>query len=208
VTLGFAVAGAAQRTYPDLLAGGITSELGMVDTFAGKIPPKGSQPAQGYSENSAPVPVTAAADIKSTARDMLAWLAAVYQAMALAARGSGLSPLQQAIAETTRVWIQEPFPPPPPLTPPLPPPKPEPFSMGLGWQIPTVTDTTRAHYPIVVKDGATGGYSCWIGLTTYDPQIPPVGVALLTNQRGVIPDRCGRTILQQIVDCPVSKETS
>jgi beta-lactamase class C len=196
VTLGFAIAGAANTTYPDLLTSGITSALEMVDTFVAKNVPAGGQVVQGYSTQSKPVPITGAADMKSTGQDMLAWLAAVYQAIKLAAAGSSMSPLQQAIAEATRVWIPAPIQQPPPL-------KATPFSMGLAWQIPTVADRTRGDYSIVVKNGAASGCSCWIGLTAYDSQIPPVGVALLTNQMGVSPDGYARAILQQIVACPV-----
>jgi hypothetical protein len=125
--------------------------------------------------------------LKSTAKDMHAWLTAVYQAMQLQASGATMTPLQQAIADTAQTWIADPM---------NPDKKPMNFRMGLGWQIPTIGPA-----PVLIKNGATGlgGCSCWVGLTRYTSTVPPVGIALMTNQVGVDPDGTARTILQQII---------
>ena len=192
VTLGFAVAAAAAAGgltggYTALLKNVITAPIGMPNTFAADDVPAHAVLAQGYNAKSKPLPITAAADLKSTAQDMLAWLDAVYQAMKLQANGASLTPLQQALANTTNTWIAKPE---------TPNKKPTNFAMGLGWQIPTIGSTQ-----VLMKNGAVGnaGFSCWVGLTKYDSTVPPVGIALMTNQTGVDPDSTARTILQKIM---------
>lgn len=120
---------------------------------------------------------------------MLIWLNAVYQSVQLQASGASLTPLQQALADTTQVWIPDPWTPPPNS-------KRMEFAMGLGWQIPTIDSA-----PALVKDDLTsvGGRSCWVGLTRCVQAVPPVGIAIMTNQVNVPPDHCGHTILQQTV---------
>lgn len=193
VTLGFAVAGAAAAGgltggYTALLDSIITKPIGMPNTFAANDVPANAVLAQGYNANSTqPNSVTDAADLKSSAQDMLAWLAAVYQAMKLQATGASLTPLQQALANTTNTWIAKPE---------NRKKKPTKFAMGLGWQIPTFGSSQ-----VLTKNGATGkaGFSCWVGLTKYDATGPTAGIALMTNQTGVDPDPTARTILQQIM---------
>jgi CubicO group peptidase (beta-lactamase class C family) len=192
VTLGFAVAAAAAAGgltggYTALLERIITSQIGMPNTFAADDVPPNAVLAQGYNANSKRVPITDAADLKSSAQDMLAWLDAVYQAMKLQAAGDSLTPLQQALANTTNIWIANPE---------NPDKKPTNFAMGLGWQIPTISSSQ-----VLTKDGVTGkgGCSCWVGLTRYDSTVPPVGIALMTNQTGVDPDPTAHNILQNII---------
>jgi len=194
VTLGFAVAAAAADGdlaggYTALLENVITSPIGMPNTFAAQDAPSNAVIAQGYdAAGKPPQPATRSADLKSTAQDMLAWLDAVYTAMKLQATpGATLTPLQQALANTTNTWktnLKNPDG------------KSIPFDMGLAWQIPTM-DKAR----VLAKNGATGqaGFSCWVGLTRYDSTVPAVGVALMTNQIGVSPDETARLILQQIL---------
>lgn len=192
VTLGFAVAAAAaagglKGGYTALLESIITSPIGMPNTFAADDVPPHAVLAQGYNAHSKSHPATAAADLKSTAQDMLAWLDAVYTAMKLQAGGASLTPLQQAIADTTNTWIANPE---------NPNQKPTNFAMGLGWQIPTINSAQ-----VLTKNGATGqaGFSCWVGLTRYDSTVPAVGIALMTNQTGVDPDPTAHKILQEII---------
>jgi CubicO group peptidase (beta-lactamase class C family) len=192
VTLGFAVAAAAAAGdlasgYTNLLAEAITTPLGMSATFAADNVPAKAVLAQGYTQKTNAVPITHAADLKSSATDMLTWLAAVYQAMQLEATGATLTPLQQALAATARIWIADPH---------KPSKEPTAFAMGLGWQIPTLSSAQA-----LTKDGSTskGGCSCWVGLTRYDSAIAPAGIALMTNQVGVSPDATARTILEQII---------
>lgn len=192
VTLGFAVAAAAaagglEGGYTALLENIITSPIGMPNTFAaGDIPPNAVL-AQGYNSQSKSPPITAAADLKSTAQDMLAWLDAIYTAMKLQAAGDSLTPLQQALANTTNTWIANPE---------TSKKQPTNFAMGLGWQIPTINSSQ-----VIAKNGATGqaGFSCWVGLTRYDSTVPPAGIALMTNQTGVNPDPTAHSILQEIM---------
>jgi len=147
VTLGFAVAAAAAAGgltdgYTSLLESIITAQIGMPNTFAADDVPPNAVLAQGYNANSKQVPITAAADLKSSAQDMLAWLDAVYQAMKLQAAGASLTPLQQALANTTNIWIANPE---------NPDKKPTNFAMGLGWQIPTIGSSQ-----VLTKNGVTG----------------------------------------------------
>jgi beta-lactamase class C len=193
VTLGFAVAAAAAAAgltggYTALLENIITTPLAMPNTFAAGDVPANAVLAQGYNNHSKAVQVTNAADLKSSAQDLLVWLASVYQAMELQASGKTLTELQQALANPTNIWI---------ASPENPDRQPTAFAMGLGWQIPTFASTQ-----VLAKDGVTdkGGCSCWVGLTRYDPTAPPVGIALLTNQDGVAPDPTARTILQKIIE--------
>lgn len=194
VTLGFAVAaaaadGALPGGYTALLENIITSPIRMPNTFAADDVPPNAVIAEGYSSASSPPhPATNAADLKSTAQDMLAWLDAVYTAMKLqATEGASLTPLQQAIANTTNIWKTN-------LTNPNG--KSIPFDMGLAWQIPTMGSAQ-----VLAKNGATGkgGFSCWVGLTRYDSTVPAAGIALMTNQIGVDPDRTAGTILREIL---------
>ncbi|HVZ38017.1 MAG TPA: serine hydrolase domain-containing protein [Candidatus Kapabacteria bacterium] len=188
VTLGFALTGAAGSGYTSLLSNVITTPVGMPNTFAADNVPSGATLAQGYDTNSRAVPITDAADLKSSAQDMLAWLAAVYQAMELDANAGTLTPLQQAIAQTASIWIENPE---------GPGNKPLNFSMGLGWQIPTI-----ASVQTLTKNGATdkGGCTSWVGLTRYASGMTPVGIALMTNQDGVRPDGTAHRILEQIIE--------
>lgn len=195
VTLGFAVAAAAADAalavgYTALLKNIITSPIGMPNSFTGDDVPANAVIAEGYdSPNSQPRPATNAVDLKSTAQDMLAWLDAVYTAMRLqATQGASLTPLQQAIANTTNTWKTN-------LTNPNK--NPIPFDMGLAWQIPTMGSAQ-----VLAKNGATGkgGFSCWVGLTRYDSAVPAAGIALMTNQIGVDPDPTARKILHDIID--------
>jgi len=193
VTLGFAVAAAAAAGgltggYTALLKSIITAPVGMPNTFAADDAPPNAVIAQGYNANSKQAPATVAADLKSSAQDMLAWLDAVYQAMKLQATGASLTPLQQALANTTDIWIPKPQAPDKKFTN---------YAMGLGWQIPTIGSSK-----VLTKNGATGqaGFSCWVGLTRYDSTVPAVGIALMTNQTGVNPDPTARTILQEIIN--------
>ena len=192
VTLGFAVAAAAAAGgltggYTALLESIITAQIGMPNTFAADDVPPNAVLAQGYNANSKQVPITAAADLKSSAQDMLAWLDAVYQAMKLPAAGASLTPLQQALANTTTIWIANPE---------NPDKQPTNFAMGLGWQIPTIGSSQ-----VLTKNGVTGkgGCSCWVGLTRYHSTGPVAGIALMTNQTGVNPDPTAHTILQEII---------
>ena len=191
VTLGFAIAAAAAKGglaggYTALLENVITKQIGMPNTFAGDDVPPHAVLARGYDLKKS-VPVTGAADLKSTAHDMHAWMAAIYEAMRLQASGTSLTPLQQALADTASVWIEHPE---------GPDKKPMGFAMGLGWQIPTVEAAQ-----VLNKNGATslGGCSCLVGLTRYAPNVPPVGVALMTNQVGVSPDGTADRILKEII---------
>jgi len=194
VTLGFAVAAAAADGglpggYTALLQNAITTPIGMPNTFAAHDAPANAVIAQGYdAANPQPKPATNAADLKSTALDMLAWLNAVYTAMKLNAQGQSLTPLQQALVNTTNVWKTG-------LT--NPDKQPIPFDMGLAWQIPTFGTAQ-----VLAKNGATGkgGFSCWVGLTRYSSTVPAAGIALMTNQIGVDPDPTARTILRQIIE--------
>ena len=194
VTLGFAVAAAAADSglsggYTALLESAITSQIGMPNTFAAQDVPPNAVIAEGYDKpNSPPKPATNAADLKSTAQDMLAWLGANYTAMKLNAEGQSLTPLQQALVNATNVWKTNlknqnggPIP----------------FDMGLAWQIPMFGSAQ-----VLAKNGATGkgGFSCWVGLTRYDSNVPAAGIALMTNQIGVDPDPTARTILKQIIE--------
>ncbi len=192
VTLGFAVAAAAAAGgltggYTALLESIITSQIGMPNTFAADDVPPNAVLAQGYNAKSKSFPITAAADLKSSAQDMLAWLDAIYTAMKLQAKGDSLTPLQQALANTTNIWIANPE---------NPDKKPTNFAMGLGWQIPTISSSE-----VLAKNGATGkaGFSCWVGLTRYDSTVPAVGIALMTNQTGVDPDPTAHNIIQEII---------
>lgn len=188
VTLGFAVAAAAEQGYTALLNEAITGPLDMPNTFAASDVPPDAGLAWGYNSDQSEVSITCAADLKSSAQDMLTFLAAVYEAMQLQASGGSLTPLQWALWDTAQVWIPNPYT--------CPDHTPTSFSMGLGWQIPTI-DSSQ----VLVKDGLTslGGCSCWAGLTRYDPAVPPVGIALMTNQVNVPPDLTGHTIFQEIL---------
>ena len=195
VTLGFAVAAAAQCSglgkYTELLQNVITTPLGMLSTFAARDMPGQLPLAQGYNHNTA-VSVLDAADLKSSAQDMLTWLTNVYQALQAQAEGCTLSPLQQALVSAASVWIKDPQKPTGEDTN---------FAMGLGWQIPTI-NLAENSAQVLTKDGLTskGGCSCWIGLTRYASDVAPVGIVLLTNQDWIGPDSTGRTILQQIME--------
>jgi len=191
VTLGFAVAAAAAQGgltggYTSLLDTIITSQIGMPNTFAADDVPAGAVLAQGY-RGTTPVPITDAADLKSSAQDMYALLDALYGAMRASASGGSLTSLQQALADTAEIWI---------AAPEKPNTQPEKFSMGLGWQIPTFGSAE-----VLTKNGSTskGGCSCWVGLTRYSPAVTPVGIALLTNQVGVSPDETAASILREII---------
>ena len=144
VTLGFAVAAAAAGSitggYPALLESIITTPIGMPNTFVADNVPPHAVVAEGYTPDGKSVPITQAADLKSTAQDMLAFLGAVYQAMKLQATGGSLTSLQQALANTTNTWV---------ATPKTPNGKPTPFAMGLGWQIPTMNSGK-----VLTKNGA------------------------------------------------------
>jgi beta-lactamase class C len=179
VTLGFAVAAAAQTGYTDLLGSVITTPLSMSNTFAADNVPPNAALAQGYNSNSKAVQVTAAADLKSSATDMLAFLTALYGAMQSEASGESMTNLQQALAATASTWIEEPT-----------------FAMGLAWQIPTWSSLQ-----VLVKDGSTdkGGCSCWAGLTRYSSSGPAIGIMLMTNQFGVLPDPTASTILKKLI---------
>jgi CubicO group peptidase (beta-lactamase class C family) len=192
VTLGFAIASAAAQGgmvggYPALLRNIITSPIGMPNTFVAADMPPHAVLAQGNSNKKGAVAITCAPDLKSSAQDMLAWLAALYQAMRLQAEGDQLTPLQQALANTTQTWITNPM---------KPNKKSENFAMGLGWQIPTFGSVD-----VLAKDGSTGkgGFSCWVGLTRYSSNVPPVGIALLTNQNGFRPTSTAKEILTKIL---------
>ena len=194
VTLGFAVAAAAADAslsggYTALLESVITSPIGMPNTFAAQHAPPNAVIAEGYDKSSStPKPATKAADLKSTAQDMLAWLDANYTAMKLNAGGQSLTPLQQALVNATNIWKTD---------------LKNPnggsisFDMGLAWQIPKFGSAE-----VLAKNGATGkgGFSCWVGLTRYASNVPAAGIALMTNQMGVDPDPTARTILQQIIE--------
>jgi hypothetical protein len=39
----------------------------------------------------------------------------------------------------------------------------------------------------------------WLGLTRYDPTVPPAGIALMTNQVAVSPDATAECILEKII---------
>jgi hypothetical protein len=41
--------------------------------------------------------------------------------------------------------------------------------------------------------------SCWVGLTRYDPTVPPAGIALMTNQVAVSPDATAECGLEKII---------
>lgn len=198
VTLGFAtVQAASEKGYPGeyttLLSQVITGPnvLDMPYTFAANFVPDGAQLAQGYDKGTKQTKVTDAEDLKSSAGDLLIWLAAVYQTMQ-GAGGGNLTDLQQAILLTTDVQIAQP--------------KnwdkqPTKFAMGLAWQIFTWQISPSSKYQVLTKNGATsqGGCSCWVGLTKYAAGVPAVGIALMTNQIGVDPDPTARTILQGVV---------
>lgn len=191
VTLGFATAQVASENgypggYTTLLSQIITGPFGMSNTFPADFVPAGAQLAQGYYKG-APKSVTGAEDLKSSARDQLDWLTAVYQTMQVAAGGGNLTDVQQAILLTTQEW------PPPPLNWKK---QPTDFVMGLAWQI-----STFGQANVLFKNGATsaGGCSCWVGLTKYAADVPAVGIALMTNLDGAKPDPTARTILEQIV---------
>jgi hypothetical protein len=176
-----------------MLANIITGPLDMPDTFAAAAVPPHAVLSQGHFRREV-VPITAAADLKSSAQDMLTWMGAIHHALRLKAEGAGTTFLQEALAETGTVCLSG-----------LKTPEGQSvaFDMGLAWQIsalgggPPQPDGVQ----IVAKNGATSraGSSCWVGLTRYAVDTPPVGVALLTNQDGVSPDATGRAILEAIV---------
>lgn len=197
ITLGFAVAGAAQKNngytggYPGLLSEVITGQIGMPNTFVGEYAPATGAPmATGYNPKQA-VAITGAADMKSTAQDMYAWLAAVHQAMVV--QGTNywtMTPLELAIAGPTTIAIPYPI---------NQEGNPCGFAMGLGWQIPTFNGVTYLE-----KDGGTqeSGCSCWVGLTRYQEGGPIVGIAILTNQcyGKYAPSFTGRKILEELIN--------
>lgn len=190
VTLGFAVAKAASRPYPELLRSRITDPVGMPNTFAGQDFPDGTPVAQGWKKSGKSGDIRTAADLKSTAADLTVWLRTVHEAMAVSPKGSAL---QRAIAQTTNVWVPAPKAPPSTKWPDGQPMK---FQMGLAWQIPTLPFGGQ----IVEKDGGVGGagFTCWVGLTKPSATSQPVGLALLTNQVGVPPDNTARNLLNTI----------
>ncbi len=190
VTLGFAVAQAAARPYPELLSGEITRPLKMPNTFAGQGFPAGTPVAQGWKKDGSPGDIRTAADLKSTAGDLGVWLRAVHEAREAGSEGNAL---QRAIAQTANVWVPSPKAPPSTKWPDGQPMK---FQMGLAWQIPALPFGGV----IVEKDGGVGGagFTCWIGLTKPSATGQPVGLALLTNQVGVLPSTPARNLLNAI----------
>lgn len=167
VTLGFAVVGPVDATgyqpYSELLGERITSVLGMSKTV---VHASGPGVAQGYL-HTANGPVAAkgtASDLKSSARDILAFLRANLGLWP----GSVPADLAAAIAMTQKIYVDSPNacgqggPP-------------ERFSMGLAWQV-SEPDTDAAQY---FKDGATGRG----GFTSYMAFLPGKGIAIavLTN---------------------------
>lgn len=171
VTLGFACVAAAQAkldpntTYADLLAE-ITGPLGMQETFVGSFAAMGITESIGHADGKE-VQIKGAVDLKSSARDMHAFMAGLYEAMQLSAQGSAMSTLQQGLAAATKPWITNPK-------------VKSPFvsQMGLGWQI--------SNTGFLNKNGGTsrGGSSCDVQLSLYREGKQPIGIALMTNQVG------------------------
>jgi CubicO group peptidase (beta-lactamase class C family) len=148
---------------------------------AAQIPP-GVPVAQGYRGDT-PTPVAGqAADLKSSAGDMLIWLKAN-----LGVPASIPPPLSAALALTHETVFRASQQCPAahhPLK----------FDMGLAWQ----SHPLRPGGPVVyAKDGATpqGGFSCWIGF------VPArgIGLAVLTNHiGGEAPGQLGLDILCEL----------
>jgi len=154
ITLGFALEGPnSWPRYNELLASYITSALGMSHTVA--VVPWGLAMAQGF-DGGRPV-ARRPADLKSNARDMMVWLKANLGLL----DQSIPSHLAQAIRMTHQIWYR---------TGPD-----RRFDMGLAWQ---VQDRDASQPRLFSKNGAAGGYSCWIGF------IPErgIGLSILTNE--------------------------
>jgi beta-lactamase class C len=155
ITLGFALEGPdSWPRYNELLSSSITSPLGMSHTMA--VVPRDYPVAQGFANGR---PVRRPADLKSSARDMLVWLKAN-----LGLLDQSIPPhLAKAIGMTHEIWYRTP----PNLR----------FDMGLAWQ---VADKDPSQASLWWKNGAAGGYSCWIGF------IPrrAIGLSILTNEFG------------------------
>ncbi|MBC7861756.1 MAG: serine hydrolase, partial [Bacteroidia bacterium] len=152
------------------------------DSFVFTYQPTGSDLSQGCNTNTKQVSILDAADLKSSARDMHAFLTAVYVAMELQNNGGELNTLQQALAMTTDVWIPGSSVLPPTMS-----------GMGLAWQI------NKSN--VLNKNGDTdqGGSSCNVLLTKYNDSSQPVGIALMTNQDGARPDKTAATIVNEIL---------
>jgi CubicO group peptidase (beta-lactamase class C family) len=206
VTLGFAVQGAAytasQRnsklklpgTYPALLQQEMLNPIKMPFTFGSSTPPDNATLAWGYNKKHGPaLPVLNAQDLKSTAADMYNLLEYQYGAMKSQATNQKMDSLEQAAAMAGQVQISSPL---------LQSGKIAPFNMRYGWQIQPYTTKGGTSLAYLEKNGATSsnGFSCWVGLTTYGADVPPVGIALMTNQVGTDPDPTAIGILRQILD--------
>ncbi len=171
VTLGFAAVAAAQAsmgadiTYGDLLEE-ITGTLGMKETFVGSDVPIGAVESIGHAKGRA-VAINGAVDLKSSARDMHTFLAALNEAMQLSSQGSAMSVLQEGLALSTQKWKTA-----------TNPKTGVDMNMGLGWQLTTTG--------FLDKNGATsrGGSSCDVRLRVFAEGKQPVGIAVMTNQVG------------------------
>ncbi len=156
ITLGFSLEGPdSWPRYNELLASYITSPLGLSHTMA-RVP-WGYPMAQGF-DGGRPV-ARRPADLKSSARDLLVWLKANLGLM-----DQSIPPhLAQAIRMTHQIWYR--------TAPNLR------FDMGLAWQ---VQDKDPSGPILMGKNGAAGGYSCWIG---FMPE-RGIGLSVLTNEFG------------------------
>ncbi len=180
VTLGYAVVNCRVGPppgYNDLLAEYITGPLGMTHTLT-HVP--ANWPIAPPSDPRAKIPP----DLKSNAADMLVFIKASLGI------GSALpEQLGQAIALTHAPCWQGPI----GQTR-------NDMTIGLAWQLPVVPANTPQ---ILVKNGAGGGYSCFIGLVP----ARQLGIMILTNKivgksgRGPIrnPTQLGRAILGQLI---------
>lgn len=171
VTLGFAMVGRPGppdgRGYTQILADLVTGPLNMSNTTTlDKLERQGTPIATGYINDTEP-DKTPGSDLYSTTDDMLKWINASL--------GSGTSSviteLSQAIALTQQTWYVSP--------------QPHQSNMGLAWQL------EKGGNQVIWKNGAAGGYTAWIGLLPSQK----LGLAMITNCRGVSPDAFARELL-------------
>ncbi len=194
VTLGFAVTSMypafESGNYPECLKQQITTPLGMNHTapqvesdwhFAKGYVGTGNQPAQHI-----------ASDLKSNAEDMLVFIKAslglidlsdyplLAKSIDLTHTKQGASSWKRCPGQSVPVELN--------------------FQMGLAWQISNATPTVYS------KDGATSGFTCYMGFIP--PQSPKpeqgIGIVVLTNKsqnpKGHSPTELGHSIMQQLLD--------
>lgn len=194
VTLGFAVTAMypdpEKGNYPECLKQQITTPLGMNHT----APQVEStwQVAKGYVGTDNNPAKHIASDLKSNAEDMLVFIKAslglidltnyplLAKSINLTHSNQGASSNKLCPGQSDSTELN--------------------FQMGLAWQISNVTPN------IYSKDGATSGFTCYMGFIP--PQSPTpeqgIGVVVLTNKsqvpKGYSPTELGHIIMHQLLN--------